>query len=92
MKKYKYYVSIEWVETGMKFSMLTQLYQIGVYVCIYEGSQPNQFGADPKRLGRKQSKHIAALKAKGIDVTLGREITVYEDEQGFWKEYEEGQK
>jgi len=84
MAKGTYYKSMSWTEDGKEFSMMTQLYQVGLYMVINEGSRMLQQGSTtPPALGRQQKKHIKQLEAKGIEVSLGSESTAT-DESGFW--------
>lgn len=78
-------------ETEPVVNVVTQLYQIGVYVCEYYGntSSPNQFGMKPSGVKNYFSKQFSQDNLKpGYTVELGPEITVTEDENGFYKEVE----
>jgi hypothetical protein len=86
MGKGTYYKSMTWKEGGATFSMLTQLYQVGLYMVINQGSQMlSQGSTTPPALGRQQKKHIKKLEAQGIEVSLGPESTAT-DESGYWVE------
>ena len=89
-KTYKYYASMTWVDKDGEFSMMTQLYQVGLYVALYtKGSHmPDQISSDPSRFSRQQAKHIKAMDKAGTKYTLGRQVEAYKD-KGLWKEYVE---
>ena len=90
-KKWKYYTSLSFVvptkEHGdVKESLMTQLYQIGVYG-IWNGNSSEQGSYTPNQLVtlvKKLNKAAAAGEIK--DLVFGREITVTEDEKGFFVE------
>jgi len=91
-KKWKYYTSLSFVvptkEHGdVKQSLMTQLYQIGVYG-IWNSNAGEQGSYTPNQLQslvRKLKK--AEEKGEIKDLEFGREITVT-DETGFFTEVE----
>lgn len=88
MKKYKYPIRVK-VEIGKKkITFITQLYQVGLYLAIYEGGNPvpDQIITDPPEFSNRIKNVIKSLKAEGNKVEVGREVTAYKDKEGFWKE------
>ena len=78
-------------ETEPVVNILTQLYRIGVYICEYYGktTSPNQYGLKPSGIKKRLTKQFGQDNLKpGYTVEFGPEITVTEDENGFYKEVE----
>lgn len=75
------------VETEERISMITQLYNIGVYAII--NNDPSlQFNLQPGNIVKIEKDLNKQLKAGIIkDLKFGVEITVT-DETGFWEEVE----
>jgi hypothetical protein len=89
-KKWKYYTSLTFVDVKdkSKHSLFTQLYQIGVYG-IWDNDSAQQGNYKPSNMVSIVKK-LKALELKGTieQLEFGREITVTEDENGFYKEVE----
>jgi hypothetical protein len=86
-KKWKYYTSLTFVDAKdkSKHSLLTQLYQIGVYG-IWDNDPAQQGNYKPANMVSivKKLKDLE-LKGKIENLEFGREITVTE-EDGFYVE------
>jgi hypothetical protein len=90
-KKWKYYTSLSFTfntkeHGGIKQSYMTQLYQIGVYI-IWNGNSSEQGSMTPNQMVTL-TKRIKKSEESGeiTDLVLGREITVTEDDKGFFVE------
>ena len=86
MKKTKYFESLSFSENNNKIFIQTQLYEIGLCVCIWVNNLPIKQGiVTPTAFFREQQKHLERLKNSNIPYETGNEITVTK-ENGFWKE------
>lgn len=84
-KKIKYHVTHSFVEveTDVKHSFITQLYQVGVYG-ILDNNPSYQFNLTPQQIVKIEKRLKKQLENGEIkDLEFGREITVT-DESGFW--------
>ena len=89
MKKWNYHTAYYFEDKkGNKHNLLTQLYQIGVYI-IQDGNAsmqgnmtPNQMVSLEKGLKKEEK------EGKISNLTFGMPITVIKDEQGFYKKLE----
>lgn len=88
-KTYKYYRSLRWKDKGSKLEMATQLYKVGLYVCLYIDGSPHQSSTTPIAGGNHQRKLLKQLEGDPdvTDIVRGSEIEAYKDEQGFWQEW-----
>lgn len=87
-KKYKYHTSHKYtiIETGQKITCMTQLYQIGVYLCVEGFSDRIQANTTPSSMVKSEKSLKKDLEQGKIkDLEFGTEITVIE-EDGFWKQ------
>lgn len=74
-------------EKGVKISVITQLYQIGIYGII-NGNPSLQFTSNPKDLAKLEKKlKKEQEEGKITDLQFGLPITVT-NESRFWKEVE----
>lgn len=90
-KKYKYhtshkYTTVDVINDNRKITCVTQLYRIGVYVCVEGFTQRLQLNISPNDMV-KMEKSLKKDLDKGLikDLEFGIEITVIE-EDGFWKQ------
>lgn len=86
-KQWTYHVTHSFKDSeGKQITGATQLYKTGVYL-IVDNNSSLQFNVTPNDL-EKQEKAWKKSLAKGFitDLEYGREITVIEDENGFFKE------
>ena len=87
-KEYPYHVWMSWEHKGSKYVLNTQMYEAcGLYVAVTQDGRPHhQFGADPKRFGKGQAKHVIALQDDPdvSNIELGHEMVAFENEQGYW--------
>jgi hypothetical protein len=74
------------VETGEEYSLLTQLYKIGVYG-IWNNDSGRQGVYKPKKLAELK-KYLIKDKEVGLvkNLEFGRDVKVIKDEDGLWKE------
>lgn len=90
-KKWNYHVSHSYIviKDNVKGNFQTQLYQTGVYGII-NGDSAMQFNLTPNDIV-KIEKNLKKDEANKIikDLVFGREITVIEDIEGFYKEISE---
>lgn len=87
-KEYTYVSHMTWEIDGRQISFDTSLYSVGLYIVLNSnGRMLEQHAVDPKDMPKLQAEHIAALKAdpQVKDLVLGPEITVFENEDGFWE-------
>jgi hypothetical protein len=87
-KVHAYITFMRWQEGADKFEMQTQLYAVGgVYMCLSKnGRMIQQGGLEPPALARQQKRHVARLKAAGVEPYLGREKRVRQHETRGWYE------
>ena len=76
---------------GKKVSAVyTQLYKIGVYCAIYDYTStkqvPTQLSFKPKQIKKFMRDCTKFETDRGNTVKPGTDITVYEDDSGFYKE------
>ena len=91
MKKYTYPKSATLTnEKGsVVLSALTQLYQVGVYACVYEGDQcVTQLHLSPAQAIKFMAQFKRNNLVDGITSQFGSTITVVKKD-GLWHEYEE---
>jgi len=87
-KKWTYHIthSYEDVESGLKVSSLTQLYQTGVYM-IVNNDAAAQFNFKPSQMVNLERKLIKAQDSEFIkNLIFGRKITVIENEDGLYED------
>lgn len=86
-KKWKYHKSHSFeTKDGSKISMITQLYQVGVYA-IVNNDPAAQFNLTPNQLVTAERNLKKQEKEGEIkNLQFGIPITVTEDESGFYKE------
>ena len=89
-KKYTFHKSVKFICRGadggeIRTSIMTQLYQIGIYVAIYENdSIVQQSNLTPKEVVKGEK----AVKANEPNAIFSAPITVHQVD-GFWVEYTE---
>lgn len=86
-KKWKYHITHSFKGSdGKKYSGLTQLYQIGVYM-IADNNPRLQFNITPNQMVSMERRLEKSFEKGEIsDLEFGREITVIENEEGFYEE------
>jgi hypothetical protein len=85
-KKWKYHVTHSFKDKGKETKGITQLYQIGVYM-IVDNNPRLQFNITPNQMVSMERRLKKAFKEGEItDLEFGREITVIENEEGFYEE------
>lgn len=85
-KKFTYPISMRFKDSaGMEYSLITQLYQIGVYTCITQIGTNNR---DQLNLTPNDVKKLTDSLSKNDEITIidkGRTITVHENDKGLWE-------
>jgi len=84
MKTWKYHKSIEWKDEGNEYKILTQLYDIGVYLIFYENDKYQQSSLTPKEVESGEKELMKTLKERGITPEFGELIEVQLID-GFYK-------
>lgn len=85
-KKWKYNISAKMTIEGKEHSFITQLYKVGVYI-IFDNNSGSQGNMRPSQMQRMCNRIKKDFNNNLItNLELGREITVTEDENGFYKE------
>ena len=91
-KTWTYPVSatIKDADGNVKLNVVTQFYQTGIYIAIYDGnsSMPDQFGLEPKQMKKFMSgfrKENLTAECEDYTVQFGRDVTVTE-EDGLYKQ------
>lgn len=85
-KKWTYHTSHSFIlkETGQKVSMMSQLYQIGIYI-ILNGDSNLQANVTPTNMVSQEKKLKKDLQnGKITDLVFGSQITVTTDKDGFY--------
>jgi hypothetical protein len=82
---YPRYVNIKDSSGKTVMSVVTQLYQIGVYICAENGGR-DQFGLKPSVVVKYMKGFDQSNLKEGYTSEIGHTITVTEDEDGFYKE------
>ena len=82
-KKYTYHTGYTYTVNGKEHNMLSQLYQMGVYV-ILDGSPSQQYNVTPDQMVSSEKSIVKAEKEGKINnLVLNNKITVQEVD-GFW--------
>ena len=86
IKKWNYHVTHSFKDKGKETKGITQLYQIGVYMII-DNNPRLQFNITPNQMVSMERRLKKAFEKGEIsDLEFGREITVIENEEGFYEE------
>lgn len=88
-KTWSYHVAFSYVsKDGKKVSVVTQLYEIGVYGII-NGDAGQQFTCTPKHM-KVLERNLSKFEARGEikELTWGRLITVCKNKEGMYEEIE----
>lgn len=89
--KVKYYASLSYTnKDGKKINFVTQLYQVGLYLCISEDGVPHQSSTTPTRFAKAQKEHIAQMDKEKWEYKLGS-LKIARKVNGLWEEVTDGE-
>ncbi len=85
-KKWKYHLTHSFKDAEREHHAVTQLYKVGVYMIV--NNDPRlQFNMTPNQMVTMERKLKKSLEKEDIsDLQFGKEITVIENEDGFYEE------
>ena len=71
---------------GTVVNILTQQYQVGLYVALYIGKDPipQQYNMSPATFSKNIKKDIKKAEERGAEVVIGSDISVREVD-GLWQ-------
>lgn len=85
-KKYTYPVAATLKKDGkVVHTVDTQLYRIGIYIMV-NNNPANQSDMSPEQVVKYMKQFKQDNLNDGVTVEFAREITVHENEDGFWEE------